>query len=62
MDGVAVDRLVTDAVLLDAAEGLDSIASRLADAYDRVAAAPDQTGGVADDLAVVRPPAGRNLR
>lgn len=50
MDGVAVNRLVTDAVLLDAVEGLDSIASRLADAYDRVAGGPNEAE-VADDLA-----------
>lgn len=50
MDGVAVDRLVTDAVLLDAIEGLDSIASRLADAYDRARSGPDRAG-VTDDLA-----------
>lgn len=50
MDGVTVDRLVTDAMLLDAVEGLDSIASRLADAYDRVAGGPDGAG-VVDDLA-----------
>jgi hypothetical protein len=53
MDGVAVDRLVTDAVLLDAVEGLDSIASRLADAYDRVAGGPKNEAEVANDLAGV---------
>lgn len=34
MDATAVDRLVTDALLLDAAAGLDSIAARLVDLYD----------------------------
>ncbi len=56
MDGVAIDRLVTDALLLDAVEGLDSIASRLADLYDDLGHCRDQVaaaealGGVLADL------------
>lgn len=34
MDATAVERLVTDALLLDAVEGLDSIAARLVGLYD----------------------------
>lgn len=48
---VGTDRFVTDAVLLDAVEGLDSIAARLVDAYDRVVSRPDGAG-VGENLAV----------
>ncbi|MGI8685706.1 MAG: hypothetical protein ACR2MO_11590 [Acidimicrobiales bacterium] len=44
MEGVAIDRLVTDALLLDAVEGLDSIASRLACLYDDLGRCRDQVG------------------
>lgn len=42
MDGVTIDRLVTDALLLDAVGGLDSIAARLADVYDSLGSCRDE--------------------
>lgn len=56
MDGVTIDRLVTDALLLDAVEGLDSIGSRLAKVYDGLGGRPnedavvDRLGGILADL------------
>lgn len=56
MDGVTIDSLVTDALLLDAVEGLDTIASRLAEVYDRLrgcrdgAAVAERLGGILADL------------
>lgn len=56
MDGVTIDRLVTDALLLDAVDGLDSVAGRLADIYDSVSGCWDKAvmaeslGGILAEL------------
>lgn len=44
MDAVTIDRMITDALLLDAIEGLDTIAFRLADLYDSLGRLPAETG------------------
>ena len=44
MDGIAIDRLVTDALLLDAVEGLESVASRLASLHDNLGRCRNQVG------------------
>jgi hypothetical protein len=49
VDELTPQQLLTDALLLDAAEGIDSIADRLVELYDRWAASP----GYTDDAALL---------
>jgi hypothetical protein len=47
MGGPALQLLLTDALLLDAVDGIDSIAARLIDLYDRWNGDPDHDDDVA---------------
>ncbi|MGH9157668.1 MAG: hypothetical protein ACRD1K_17945 [Acidimicrobiales bacterium] len=57
MDRTTLDRLLTDALLLDAVEGLDSVADRLVPLYDSFRlrrggqATADVLGGILTDVA-----------